>query len=348
MPRIAFSFPISDEANFFANYDILTRRPNTGLRFDPIDYQFITSRSGSTINNANLRPEKTVDYSFGFQQVLSRTSALKVSAFYREMRDQVQIRNLFEAYPATYKTYGNRDFGTVKGLTVEYDLRRTGNFRMTANYTLQFAEGTGSDANSALSFVNSNQPDLRTVYALDYDQRHRFSISLDYRYRSGKDYNGPSIKGVKLLENTGINLVTIINSGTPYSNQKNITSLIGGTPQLTGGLNGSRKPWTYTMDFQIDRTWELAIGKDDEKKKYTYLNVYVRVTNLLNQFNVLNVYRATGIPNDDGYLAAAESQSTIQSKLDEQSFRDLYSMYMNNPYNISMPRTIRLGVKFDF
>jgi hypothetical protein len=27
MPRIAFSFPISDEATFFAHYDVLTQRP---------------------------------------------------------------------------------------------------------------------------------------------------------------------------------------------------------------------------------------------------------------------------------------------------------------------------------
>src|SRR5690554_3849804 len=217
MPRIAFSFPISDEASFFANYDILTRRPSDGARFDPIDYQLVTSRTNNTINNANLRPEKTIDYSFGFQQVLTRTSSLKLSAFYREQRDQVQIRNLFEAYPATYKTYGNRDFGTVKGLTVEYDLRRTGNLRMTANYTLQFAEGTGSDANSSLSFVNSNQPDMRTVYPFSYDQRHSFAFTVDYRYGSGKDYNGPVIKDVNILENTGINIVTLVNSGTPYS-----------------------------------------------------------------------------------------------------------------------------------
>lgn len=351
MPRIAFSFPISDEANFFANYDILTRRPNTGIRFDPIDYQFITTRSGSIINNANLRPEKTIDYSFGFQQVVTRTSSIKVSAFYREQRDMIQIRNLFEAYPSTYKTYGNRDFGTVKGVTIEYDLRRTGNIRLTANYTLQFADGTGSDANSALSFVNSNQPDLRTIYPLSYDQRHSFAFTIDYRYGDGADYNGPSIKGVKLFENMGLNIVTLINSGSPYSKQKNINSAAMISPsssQMTGTLNGSRKPWTYSLDLQIDRTWELQFGKDENKKKYAYLNVYLRITNLLNHKNVINVYRATGTPNDDGYLAAAEWQNSIQSKLDEQSFRDLYKMSVENPYNYSMPRTIRLGVKFDF
>ncbi len=350
MPRISFSFPISDEANFFANYDILTRRPTTGVRFDPIDYHFITARSNNIIGNSNLRPEKTVDYSFGFQQVLTRTSSLKLSVFYREMRDQIQLRNVFEAYPSTYMTYGNRDFSTVKGLTVEYDLRRTGNIRLTANYTLQFAEGTGSDANSSFTFVNSQQPDFRTVYALDFDQRHALSFTIDYRYGDGADYNGPSIGDVKLFENMGINVVTLIKSGRPYSKQKNITpAAIGaGTPQLSGSQNGSRMPWTYTLDLQIDRTWELTFGKNEDKKKHAYLNVYLRVTNLLNQFNVLNVYRATGVPDNDGYLAAAEWQTSIASRLDEQAYRDMYTMFMNNPYNISMPRTIRLGVKFDF
>ena len=41
MPRIAFSFPISDEAQFFAHYDVLTQRPPTGNRLEPVDYLFM-------------------------------------------------------------------------------------------------------------------------------------------------------------------------------------------------------------------------------------------------------------------------------------------------------------------
>ena len=67
MPRVAFSFPISDEASFFAHYDILTKRPTSGFRFDPFEYQFIQSRS-SIISNSNLKPETTVDYALGFQR----------------------------------------------------------------------------------------------------------------------------------------------------------------------------------------------------------------------------------------------------------------------------------------
>jgi hypothetical protein len=349
MPRIAFSFPISDEASFFAHYDVLTKRPTTAARFDPIDYQFIESRS-DVINNPNLLPEKTVDYELGFQQVLTKTSALKISAFYREQRNNVQLINVFEAYPNTYKTFGNRDFGTVKGLTVSYDMRRTGNVRMTAAYTLQFADGTGSDATSASGLIAAGLPNLRNIFPYSFDQRHAFAITFDYRYGEGADYNGPMIGDAKIFENTGLNILTNIYSGSPYSYQNAITSegfLSPNSAGLTGTLNGSRLPWQYRLDLQLDRTFNLEFGKED-KKKTTFLNVYLRVTNLLNQMNVLGVYRATGNWNDDGYLAAAQYQTSIQNQLDEQSFRDYYAMKINNPFNISSPRTIRLGVKFDF
>ncbi len=349
MPRVAFSFPISDEASFFAHYDILTKRPTTASRFDPFEYQFIQSRS-AIINNPNLKPETTIDYALGFQQVLSKTSSVKIEAFYREQRNNVQLINVFEAYPATYRTFGNRDFGTVKGLTVSYDLRRTGNIRMTAAYTLQFADGTGSDATSAAGLINAGLPNLRNIFPYSYDQRHAFAITFDYRYGEGADYNGPSIGDVKLFENMGLNLITNINSGSPYSTQTFITDEgIGNlNAGLSGTTNGSRLPWQYRLDLQIDRTWTLAFGKDEDKKKVTFLNVYLRVTNLLNHFNVLNVYRATGNADDDGFLAAASSQASIQNQLDEQAFRDYYTMKIQNPFNISSPRTIRLGVKFDF
>jgi outer membrane receptor protein involved in Fe transport len=349
MPRVAFSFPISDEASFFAHYDILTKRPTSGFRFDPFDYQFIQSRS-AIIDNSNLKPETTVDYELGFQQVLSRTSSVKISAFYREQRNNVQLINVFEAYPATYRTYGNRDFGTVKGMTIAYDLRQTGNIRMTANYTLQFADGTGSDATSAQSLVNAGLPNLRNIFPYSYDQRHAFAFTFDYRYGEGEDYNGPMIGKTKLFENVGLNLFSNVYSGSPYSSQTFITDEgIGNlNAGLNGTLNGSRLPWSYRLDLQLDKTINLEFKKKDDKKKMAFLNIYIRATNLFNQFNVLNVYRATGNWDDDGYLQAASTQSSIQNQIDEQSFRDYYSMKIQNPFNISSPRTIRLGIKLDF
>jgi hypothetical protein len=357
MPRFSFSFPISEEALFFAHYDILTKRPTTATRFDPTEYQFLSLVSSPLINNPNLKPETTIDYELGFQQVLTKTSSIKISSYYREQRNQVQLVNMYDAYPKSYKTYGNRDFGTVKGLTIAYDLRRTGNIRMTANYTLQFADGTGTDAASIASFIQAGLPNLRNIFPYDYDTRHQFNFVTDYRYAGGDKYNGPKINGVKLFENTGINITTNIFSGNPYSSQSTITNAAAMSPLasgLTGTLNGSRKPWSYRLDIQLDRNIELKIkdksasSGEQGKSKSVFLNVYIRATNLFNQFNVVNVYRATGNWNDDGYLAASQFQQSIQNQYDEKSFRDYYTMKVQNAFNISSPRTIRLGLRFDF
>jgi len=352
MPRIAFSFPISDEAVFFAHYDILTQRP-TGQNISNLtDYLFIQNRGNTAIANPNLQPTRTTEYELGFQQVLSRSSSLKISAFYRETQDEIQARRLLEAYPVTYTTFDNFDFGTTKGLTLTYDLRRTGNVTLRAAYTLQFASATGSNAESAVNLVNSGDPNLRVIFPTDRDQRHLFITTFDYRYGSGKDYNGPVIGGRQILSNTGLNIVSTLGSGTPYSQQQIGTAEAfiqgGGAPQLLGTINGSRLPFQFLINAQLDKSFTLNYGKDAEKQKQAFLNVYLLVNNLLNTQNIIRVYRFTGNPDDDGYLNSPQFQPNIEAQLDSESFRQLYALNVNSPFNYSTARTIQLGLRLDF
>jgi hypothetical protein len=76
--------------------------------------------------------------------------------------------------------------------------------------------------------------------------------------------------------------------------------------------------------------------------------VYIEFANLLNTQNVTAVYPGTGDAADDGFLTAPEWQNAISQQVNQQSFTDLYSIQMNNPYRYSSPRTIRLGVMFNF
>ncbi len=347
MPRVAFSFPISDEAVFFAHYDVLTQRPNAGQsRLDLIGLAYLTN-TGDVQNNAALKPTKTIDYELGFQQVLSKSSSLKLSAFYRELRDQIQVRNVSNAWPRSYRTYDNFDFGTVKGFTTTFDLRRTGNVWMRASYTLQFADGTGSGPNTGINLINSGQANLRTISPLDFDQRHRFQTTFDFRYGGGKDYNGPMLFGKAIFQRTGINVVSILGSGTPYSRSSQVVSegTGAGNYRLDGTLNGARLPWQFTTDLQLDRDIPLTFGGEDgDKAKSANLNVYLLVTNVFNTENITGAYRYTGSPNNDGYLA----QLNDRTQLDPDAFREMYTIKINNPGNYGAPRTIRLGVRFDF
>ena len=351
MPRISFSFPISDEAVFFAHYDILTQRPIGNNILNPWDYLLIRDVGQRPVNNPNLNPTRTVDYELGFQQVLSRSSSLKIAAFYRETRDEIQVRNLLEAYPVSYNSYDNFDFGTIKGLTLTYDLRRTGNVTLNVAYTLQFASATGSNSGSALNLINSGEPNLRVIFPTSRDQRHLLITRFDYRYGSGADYNGPTIGGKQILANTGLNLVGTLGSGTPYSQQRLVTGtqLIGGggQPQLEGSVNGSRLPWQFNVNAQLDKSWELKLGKGEEKKS-AFLNAYLLVNNIFNVMNVTRVFRFTGNPDNDGYLDNPRFQPDIENQIDPVAFRQLYALKVNDPFNFSAPRTIQLGLRLDF
>lgn len=367
MPRVAFSFPISDEALFFAHYDVLTKRPTASYgsgaltldptRIDPTDYMFIETRTSSELNNPNLRPEQTIDYEAGFQQKLNNFSSLKVSGFYREFRDQITIFNYLEAYPKTYRAYINQDYGTVKGFTVSYDLRRYGNIRARLAYTYQEAEGTGSDPTFAVGLARAGKPNLRTTVPADYDQRHTIVTNIDYRYGGGKDYNGPELFGKQILANTGANITFNIGSGTPYN--RALFPVASGflSPEgtlLLGSINGSRLPWNFRTDMKLDRsvTVQLPVKKGTEeepaKAKTLDMNIYFQILNLFNIQYFLNVYRYTGNPDDDGYLQDPRYKTIIEGQNDAQSFRELYSMKINNPSNYSLPRRIRVGLLVSF
>ena len=269
------------------------------------------------------------------------------------MRDMIQVRNFTGAYPRPYRAFGNLDFGTVKGFTMGYDMRRTGNVRLNANYTLQFADGTGSSTETALALINAGLPNLRSISPLTYDQRHRIVVNVDYRYGTGESYDGPVAnfggKERQLFSEMGFNIIANLGSGTPYTASTIATPITGEiSPSTEGSINGSRLPWQFNMDMNLDKNITLKFGGEGENSKSVNLNVYLWIGNVLNSQNINSVYRFTGVSNDDGYLAAAQYQPLIESQTNPDSFRNYYQMYTNNPFNLGVPRTLRLGVKFDF
>ena len=356
MPRLQFSFNLTDKALFFAHYDILAQTPNANqVAVDPTQYYFFANSIGSVINNPALAPSRTVDYELGFKQKVSNTSAVTISAFYREFRDQIEITKVTNAYPNDYITYGNIDFGTSKGFTLDYDMRRTGNFSLKANYTLAFADGTGSDPTTQLSLINANSPNLRSISPLNYDSRHLINVNLTYSYGVGKDYNGPTIKNVQILSDAGISFQLTTRSGTPYTEQSNVTPQgLQNTATRAigeGSINGARLPWYFRLNMRVWKNFNFTVGKKKEKaedRRNVSLQIYLQIQNLLNTENVLSVYRYTGTPNSDGYLNDPGSLSTINNALNPKAFKDQYAIYVNNPSNYALPRRIYLGGVFLF
>ena len=343
MPRISFSFPISDEALFFAHYDILAR--NNSGSINPLAYMYWAQNAGQgTMTNANLQPTKTTDYELGFQQVLTNTSSLKLSAYYREQKDMAKLIKRYGAFPNDYFTNGNQDFGTSKGFQITYDLRRTGNVQLRANYTLGFSKASGNTAGEARGLLNTNQPALRSLLYNSDDMRHQIKINFDFRFGSGRAYNGPKLFGKDILANAGANFSAYINSGRPYTRLLSPDDMvIAGTPR------GARLPWTNHINMRAEKDFKISWGKKDgQSTKTSNLTFYINATNLLNTANITGVYPQTGDPDDDGYLTSPKNQQNINSQVDPESWKMYRAFTRINNGNYSAPRRVVIGLTLSF
>jgi len=354
LPRLYFSFPISSTSQFFGTYDVLAQRPTGGLnvaRFD--DYYYLNNRLTGTIGNPDLKMTQVTDYNIGFSQQISENSAIKLTASYREFRNLLQIYRYVQAWPYDYTAFGNLDFSTVKSLSIEYTLRDLGNVNLSANYSLQFADGTGSNAGSSGSLVASGLAQQRNIFPLDFDTRHALKGVFGYGFRAGKDYDGPKVSGKKILERAAMHLNFNYVSGRPYTQilQPMTTTQagIGGQrTQVKGTYNSANLPDQFFVDLNIDKYFIMRSTSIDGKNSQYVLRIYLEVQNLFNAANVLSVFQYTGSAYSDGYLNSPQATAAKANATNTQSFIDLYNIKMVNPGNFAPPRLTRFGISLQF
>jgi len=354
MPRIAFSFPIGEKSQFKASYDIIARRPTPSDYWEASYLSYLYMSKISSITNPDLKPERITNYELGFQQALNQSSAVSASAYYKETRDLIQLIQYAGADPnPNYYSYGNKDFKTIKGVTLAYDLRQTKNIRINANYTLQYAEGSGLSGTTMQELIKEGYTTLKMLNPIYDDRRHEFKANVDFRYGAGAKYNGPTItrvvtdkesgekrkKEVKVLENFGVNFMAVAQSGRPYTKAFSYSQ-----QTIVGSYYGARLPWGFYFNVVADKVWPLKVGKRE-----TYITAAVTINNLFDIRNIVDVFEVTGNPEDNGYLTDPESQQSINAQLDPTAYRDIYEIYLRNAtWKYSSPRHIKLSLSYNF
>ena len=349
MPRVGVSFPVTDRALFFASYNVTSQRPTEAAFVPFIDFEEITGQN--RVQNSTLEPERTTQYELGFRQRVGERAAFTLSGFYRTQENKIAVRTVFGGLPA-YGTYFNEDFTTTQGVEVGFDLRRTNNLAFNANYTLSYAQGTGSDASSTGTVAWRGNFFPNFISPADFDQRHTANLSLDYRF--GED-EGPMIGGARVFENFGINVLAVYGSGQRYTPLASADFSVDDsfTSATQGDINSRTLPSTTRIDLRLDRGFDLGFGN-------ARLKAYLWVQNLLDTENVVAVYRATGLADQDGFLFSPGGQGYLNSAPfpDGRGFN--YSAYTSGPVNVGgqqssgsgffygPPRRVRLGLLLDF
>ncbi len=335
-PRLGFSFPVTNQTIFTAQFGKFIQIP-------PLDFLYInklafkyffTNSVQNVAENSALKPERLTSYEVGIKQQVGDFVNLGISAYYKETVDQIGAARITGSatVPSGYALYFNSDFSVSRGLDFYLSMRRMNRLAVDISYTLLYASGIGSDPNSKFSLAANPSGELPNVtFPLDYDQRHTGSVNLDYRF--GGESDAPKGFAGKILQNLGMNVLFSFNSGRPYTVRQLPLAAFGDDGVALSTKNGTYRGWNLKIDARLDKT--VPIWK-------TNWNFYVYCTNLLNTEIVNNVFGATGLPDDNGYL------NTPTGNAQDQNYKDNWSQRIKTIGNWGAPRQVQFGVKVNF
>ena len=364
-PRLGFSFPITDQTMFHAQYGKFIQQ--TRLR-DVYQGEYATAfnlRGGLYITNPvgfNVRPTRTTQYEIGFTQQISDFASFDVTGYYKDIIDQVVVQLQTTAAGSPYQAYNiytNGDFATTKGVEVAFNMRRVERVQVNGGVSFQDAEGTGSFPSSDAGIVGApidGTTIYKPVYVSPLEYNNALSGHLSFDYRFGKD-DGPSA-----LHELGLNLLFTFTSGHPYTlgaGKGDVNGALEGDARFRSPvepLNSSTTPSTFQVDLRLDKTFNI----------YDKLsaNIYLWVTNLFDTKNVYNVFLRTGTATDDGYLSdpSLGGQLAVQngpkfSELYHAMNIDYYQAYqaaggitqgVGSSLLFGPPREIRFGIRLEY
>lgn len=234
-PRLGVSYPISEHASLFFAYGHFYQLPGLGQIFKDSDYDRLkdlqaTDTSVPVMGNPNIRPEKTVQYQFGYKHAVTDYLGLDVTTYYKDVRDLLGTEILETYNGAQYARLANVDFGSVVGFTVTITQRAKGMIGSKLDYTWQSAMGNSSDPQETATRAAAGEDARPRSIPFNWDQKHTLNYSLS----------------VAKPDQFNVNATFRIASGQPY------------TPTITTGFSGGleknsgRKPVSTLVDLRAD------------------------------------------------------------------------------------------------
>ncbi len=308
-PRLGIAFPISAEGTIHFSYGHFFQVP-------PFEYMYAnpTFKVGpgglyTLMGNANLKAQSTVAYELGINYVFSNLIGLEVIGYHKDFTNllSTQILNTYISSDR-YALYTNMDYGQAKGITISLFKQSTDkdHFSVSLDYTLQVAEGNASDPNDAFNKAQGNPPQKPNIQVvpLNWDQTHTINLSLSY--------NIPNDLNLGITAKYG--------SGMPYT--PTIQS------QTASIENSARMPSQTNVDLQFNKY--ISFGN-------FAFQLFVRVFNLFDERNEINVYTDTG----------RATYSLASHYNPENQGANTLSEFLIRPDFYSEPRRVLIGLSYN-
>jgi outer membrane receptor protein involved in Fe transport len=269
-PRLGLAYPISANGVIHASYGHFFQIPSFFYLYTNPEYDIDPLQSSvssppqsvrNTIGNAELKPQRTTIYEVGLQQQISMLYGLSLTVYFKDIRNLLgtDIHRTLEGIQ--YGRYINRDYGYIRGITLEFERRYFEGIAASVDYTFQVAKGNASDPNNAFLDAEGDRETEKQVVPLDWDRRHQINASLNL----GRP------------QNYLFSVVLRYGTGFPYTPASRVVQ-----PLVE---NGGRKPDIFTIDLYLTKDVFLF------RQAITF---FLRVYNLLDRLNERDVFSDTG------------------------------------------------------
>ena len=321
-PRFGIAYPITDKGVIHFSYGYFLQRPQFRNLYQGTDYK-VPKAAGSfgLYGNADLEAEKTVMYEIGLKQQIGESIGLDITGYYRDIRDWIGTGPAIETVGQggqvlagrTYRTFVNRDYANVRGITMSISQTRAKFFTYMIDYTYQVVEGSNSDPNEEFfALIGGGSPKV-SITPLSWDQRHTlnttflinkngWSATLIGRYSSGQPYTPSLRRAVRLGQNANLDLL----------------------------INSRNKPDVFLVDLRLSK--QIRVGK------FSYI-ITLNAYNLLDRLNEFGVYSDSGRATTSSTFRIVESQALYNNTASE---------YLRQPFRFGAPREIQLGLRIGF
>lgn len=328
MPRISLSFPITSRGIIRFSYGIFYQYPNLrSIYRNPrfIDYNFTSIPS---FGNANLEPERSIQYEMGLQQQFTDDIKMDLTIFYKDVNNLIEDRRVIAGEVAIDKEFNvitNISYAKVKGFTASFLKRRSarGLFSATLDYTFQIGQGAFTDPLDLAIDTRTGRATAQKLVPLDYDRTHVLNGTIS----------------VGKARNWQASAIGYVRTGTPYT-----PSVPSSVQPIEFEVNSDRRPWLKNVDIKIEKYFNV---------KKVQFSIFMHVNNVFDIKNNIYVHTNTGrsLTNlEESYNPNRFNnlRETINRRPDDFFPVEFLDKYYQREDWLSEPREVRLGMSFEF
>lgn len=328
-PRFSVSYPITDQGTIRFSYghfyqigslSTLYRNPN-----------FRAPRGTPSFGNANVEPQRSIQYELGLQQALTDNLKIEVTAYYKDVRDYIFSQRVITPSGNTqYNLLTNLSYANTRGVSISLLKRRSPSDILSASvdYTFQVADGNRTEPTDEI-FYNEQQGKLAETYLVPFSFDRSHTITSTVTLSQPNDW--------------AISMIGYFRTGTPYTPE-----FPSSVVPITFTQNSDRRPIQWNIDLKAEKFFSFA-GFD--------YSIFVQVDNLFDVKNENTVWANSGRALYNIEQTVNPSQfSDIRRRIGlgpEKGHVGLPSInaidnYYSRPGNISAPRLVRVGASILF